>query len=183
MRELIEKKIIRDYGIFLFIMMTFNTILAQTPPPPSMAPEVWSEPVMLENIGRGVEPSISRGGDTLVFLNGMGIQISYRQAGVWQVPVTLSPHINYGFARNPTISADGKKIYFVDYERTGGFGSWDLWVSEWSESLNDWDVAKNLGSNINTDVIEWFCFTPDDKNLLFWQSHWHRFQSSCFGLE
>jgi Tol biopolymer transport system component len=168
MRELIEEMIIRPYGIFLFFMMTFNTIIAQTPPPPSMASEVWSEPIKLDILGGGAQPSISRKGDILVFYKGsFGIQMSCKQGNVWQIPFSLNSQINYGLARTPVISADGKKIYFIDYERSGGFGSWDLWVSEWSDSLNDWDQAKNLGPNINTDVIEWFCFTPDDQSLYF----------------
>jgi hypothetical protein len=111
--------------IFPLFITTITILIAQTPPP--MAPEVWSEPILIEVLGIGGEHSISRGGDTLVIYKGsLGIQMSYKRENVWQTPFPLNSHINYGLAHTTIISADGKKINFVDYERTGGFGSWEM---------------------------------------------------------
>ncbi len=152
--------------IWQLLLATTKIIFSQTPPP--LAPEVWSEPIRLDILGIGGQPSVSPQGDTIVFYNGgVGIQMSWKKDDLWQAPQPLSRQFNFGLARTPSLSSDRRKIFFSDYGREGGYGAWDLWVSEWSDSLNDWSEAKNLGVNINTDDFELFCFTPDNKHLYF----------------
>lgn len=151
---------------YLLLHLTFlsSLLYAQY----QQAPDVWSEPKKIIIVGIGASPSISVTGDTLLFFNGeKGIEMSIKKDSVWQTPFPLSSNINSGLAKNPSFSPDSKEIYFTDYGRTGGFGGWDLWASKWSVSLNNWEMAKNLGANVNSSAIEWTCSTPDNQYLYF----------------
>ena len=46
----------------------------------------------------------------------------------WSEPVNLGPVVNsLSSDISPSISADGRTLYFSASERPGGYGSWDLW--------------------------------------------------------
>lgn len=66
--------------------------------------------------------------------------------------------------RNPSISKDGKTLYFSS-NMPGGFGGEDLWkVSVDGDSFG---TPENLGTNINTEGNESFPFIADDNVLYF----------------
>ncbi|MBQ1168013.1 MAG: PD40 domain-containing protein, partial [Bacteroidales bacterium] len=67
----------------------------------------------------------------------------------------------------PVLSEDGKKLYFSS-KGLYGMGGYDLFVSEWDESRQEWGVAENLGfpySSPYDDLL--FCNTPDGNFSLF----------------
>ena len=67
----------------------------------------------------------------------------------------------------PVLSEDGKKVYFSS-KGLYGLGGYDLFVSEWDESRQEWGVAENLGfpySSPYDDLL--FCNTPDGNFSLF----------------
>jgi outer membrane protein OmpA-like peptidoglycan-associated protein/tetratricopeptide (TPR) repeat protein len=69
--------------------------------------------------------------------------------------------------RNPSISKDGKILYFSS-DMPGGLGGEDIWkVSIDGETYG---VPENLGSNVNTEANESFPSIQDD-NILFFSSN------------
>ena len=66
--------------------------------------------------------------------------------------------------QHPTISADGKKLYFAS-DMPGGFGGMDLYVSE--RKGDTWTLPRNLGNTINTTQSEAFPFIHESGNLFF----------------
>lgn len=67
----------------------------------------------------------------------------------------------------PVLSEDGKKLYFSS-KGLYGMGGYDLFVSEWDETRQEWGVAENLGfpySSPYDDLL--FCNTPDGNFSLF----------------
>jgi outer membrane protein OmpA-like peptidoglycan-associated protein len=65
---------------------------------------------------------------------------------------------------HPTLSEDGKKLFFVS-DMPGGFGGADLYVSEWDGT--SWGKPMNLGSAINTHGNEVFPYFHTDGALYF----------------
>ena len=139
------------------------------------APEVWSKPIKISrfNLSKYYAdmPSITPDGSKIFFItanppNPTSIYCSEKTDTGWNEPRILTSYINQNLAEAPSISPDGKKLYFRRYDN-GGYGDWDLWVSEWSDRLNDWGPSKNLGPNINSSAIEWFGYTPDNKYFYF----------------
>ncbi|OGS75504.1 MAG: cell envelope biogenesis protein OmpA [Flavobacteria bacterium RIFCSPLOWO2_12_FULL_31_7] len=69
--------------------------------------------------------------------------------------------------RNPSISKDGKTLYFSS-DMPGGFGGEDIWkVSVDGETYG---TPVNLGPNVNTEANESFPSIQDD-NILFFSSN------------
>ena len=73
--------------------------------------------------------------------------------GTWQRPKPVF-ELNTDFHdRMPSISADGRNLYFSS-NRSGGYGKDDIWVSEYDYANRHWKEPKNLGPNINTTAAE-----------------------------
>ena len=69
--------------------------------------------------------------------------------------------------RNPSISKDGKTLYFSS-DMPGGLGGEDIWkVSVDGETYG---TPENLGANVNTEGNESFPSIQDD-NILFFSSN------------
>ncbi|MFH2054808.1 MAG: hypothetical protein ABIJ61_02505, partial [bacterium] len=67
--------------------------------------------------------------------------------------------------RTPAVSNDGMLIYFSSF-RPGDNGSWDIWVSEWDDTLGRFGQAELLDSTVNTYCSEWSVdISPDQKTL------------------
>lgn len=71
---------------------------------------------------------------------------------------------------HPTISKDGKTLYFVS-DMPGGFGGADLYKCDILEN-NSYGKPINLGQTINTEGQEMFPFFSED-NVLFFSSDGH----------
>ena len=107
--------------------------------------------------------------------NGLGrcdIYVCKREGKDWSKPHNLGAPINGpGWESQPSLSADGRTLYFVS-TRPGGLGGYDLWKSELSPE-GTWSVPENLGPNINTPFDEQSPFIhPDDQTLYFSSNGW-----------
>ncbi len=65
---------------------------------------------------------------------------------------------------HPSITSDGKRIYFVS-DMPGGYGASDLYYTDWENGT--WSVPVNMGELINTKGSELFPFIYQDKYLYF----------------
>ncbi len=106
--------------------------------------------------------------------DGMGqcdIYTSILENGNWSKPVNLGPPVNSRYSdKHPTVSADGRVIYFTS-SRPGGKGSYDIWKSEWKG--DSWSAPVNLGDSVNTIGIEQSPFLhPDQQSLYFSSTGW-----------
>jgi hypothetical protein len=133
----------------------------------STAREVWSEPVRIFPTGTAVYPAVSSTGDTLYCVGIQRLSRSIKISGVWSSLQPLPSGVNTSLAKHPAITPDGRRLYFIEHDRGGGYGGWDLWMTEWSDGLKDWGEAENLGPTINTDGTEWCAFAPDNRTLIF----------------
>lgn len=123
--------------------------------------------------------SISQDGKYLFFTgcnrpDGLGrcdIYISQRKPDGWSKPFDLDPPVNTtGWESQPSISADGRTLYFVS-NRKGGYGGYDIWRS--TLTGKGWGQPENLGPNINTAFDEQSPFIhPDDSTLYFCSNGW-----------
>ena len=71
----------------------------------------------------------------------------------------------------PTISCDGKTMYFAS-NREGGLGGTDIWAAYLAES-GIWSVPVNLGASINTPADEEAAFISPDGITLYFSSDGH----------
>ena len=83
---------------------------------------------------------------------GCDLYESRKTGNQWSVPKSMGPAINSsGWDAQPSLSADGRELYFVS-ERKGGMGGYDIWYSQLVET--GWTKAINLGPSINTQFDE-----------------------------
>ncbi len=123
--------------------------------------------------------SISQDGKYLFFTgcnrpDGLGrcdIYIAQKKGDDWGKPFDLSPPVNTpGWESQPSISADGRTLYFTS-NRKGGYGGYDIWKSTLTDK--GWGEPENLGPNINTAFNEQSPFIhPDDSTLYFCSNGW-----------
>ncbi len=92
---------------------------------------------------------------------------SLRNGRKWGIPENLDSPVNTSkWESQPSISADGKTLYFAS-NRTNGLGKSDIWVTHLAPN-NEWTVPRNLGDVINTAQSEETPFIhPDGKTLYF----------------
>jgi len=130
------------------------------------------------NYNEGAQ-SISTDGKYLFFTgcnrpDGLGrcdIYVAQRKGDDWGKPYDLQPPVNTpGWESQPSISADGRTLYFVS-NRKGGYGGYDIWKSTISEK--GWSNPENLGPNINTSFNEQSPYiAADDSTLYFCSDGW-----------
>jgi len=117
----------------------------------------WSEPVLVDSINWGYHdgyPSISPDGQTMYLAKGNDIWAARWNGESWGTPVILNENINLGQVQvGATVTPDNRTLYFTSY-RDNGYGSYDIWKSDWDDSLNDWGEAEVLPPPINTDHME-----------------------------
>jgi outer membrane protein OmpA-like peptidoglycan-associated protein/Tol biopolymer transport system component len=141
-----------------------------------------SKNINTANYNEGAQ-SISPDGKYLFFtacnrpdaLGRCDIYLAKREGNDWTEPFNIGEPINTsGWESQPSISADGRTLYFIS-NRKGGLGGYDIWSSE----LNDdesWTVPVNLGPNINTKYDEISPFIhPDNESLYFASDGWPGF--------
>ncbi|MDA3781492.1 MAG: OmpA family protein, partial [Bacteroidales bacterium] len=93
----------------------------------------------------------------------------YKKNGKWLNPVNISSPVNSEkWEAQPSISSDGKTLYFVS-NRSGGKGGKDIWMSEKLPNGN-WSKPSNLGDSINTKGNEISPFIHADNKTLYFTS-------------
>ena len=88
----------------------------------------------------------------------------------WGPPEPLPSEINDPIASefSPRLSHDGKSLYFGS-NRSGGFGSGDIYVSTRQSPAHAWTPAQNLGALIDTGMFEAFATPSADGNTLYFE--------------
>lgn len=89
--------------------------------------------------------------------------------GGWTTPVELWFNSDEYSTGHPTVSKDGKRLYFAS-DREGGFGNTDIYRSIWYNGV--WGEPENLGKIINTEGNEMFPFV-DENEVLYYSSDGH----------
>ena len=87
----------------------------------------------------------------------------------WGKPVNLGPNVNGPGDEGPTIiSADGLSLFITSWNRPGGYGAFDAWVTTRASIKDDWGESVNLGPPVNTSASE-FCtgLSADELSLFF----------------
>lgn len=144
----------------------------------------WQNAVYLSDIintakfNEGAQ-SVSQDGKYLFFTgcnrpDGLGrcdIYIAQKKGDDWAKPFSLGNPVNTsGWEAQPSISADGRTLYFVS-NRKGGYGGYDIWKSTLSEK--GWGNPENMGPEINTPFDEQSPFIhPDDNTFYFCSNGW-----------
>lgn len=144
----------------------------------------WDPPVPLpspiQTSGNEGTSTISGDGKRLIFTacdreDGLGscdLYVSDWTETGWSVPQNLGSEVNSPqWDSQPTLSADGKRLFFVS-DRSGGLGKKDIW---WSQQRVDgsWSRAQNAGLRINTSRDELSPFLhPNTQILMFSSNGW-----------
>lgn len=103
---------------------------------------------------------------------GCDLYVTKKQGNTWQKPTNLGEMVNSaGWDSQPSISADGKTLYFAS-NRRGGLGGSDIWFTKLLPN-GEWDVPKNLGAPINTRKDEYAPFIHADNQTLYFTSDGH----------
>ncbi|RMG80519.1 MAG: flagellar motor protein MotB, partial [Bacteroidetes bacterium] len=124
--------------------------------------------------------TISADGHLLIFTacnrkSGFGscdLFYSEYDCGEWSPVQVIPPPVSTGaWESQPSLSADGKKLYFAS-NRPGGIGEKDLWVAE-RQADGSWGTPQNLGAGINTPKDEKAPFIHPDGQTLYFLSSGH----------
>ena len=88
--------------------------------------------------------------------------------GKWTNITSLSFNSGAYSTSNPSVSRDGKTLYFSS-DMPGSIGGVDIWKVT-INSDGTYSTPQNLGSNINTEGNESFPYISDDNNTLYFAS-------------
>ena len=86
----------------------------------------------------------------------------------WTPLVKLDFNRDDSWESQPSVSADGKTLYFAS-DRPGGYGGTDIWVV-YKDNGNNWGKPQNLGPGINTPGNEKTPFIHTDSQTLYFSS-------------
>jgi outer membrane protein OmpA-like peptidoglycan-associated protein/Tfp pilus assembly protein PilF len=118
--------------------------------------------------------SISGDGKTMVYThcfpeNGCDLYMTTLVGNDWTQPTNLGNKVNTsGFESQPSLSADGRTLYFAS-DRRGGLGAEDIWVTK-LDSNNAWTPPVNLGAGINTPESDFAPFIHANNITLYFAS-------------
>jgi len=84
--------------------------------------------------------------------------------GEWAEPQNINVLNSAGSEDYPSLSSDGKTLYFTSNGH-GGMGGYDLFKCEWNPLNNTFSEPQNLGYPINTSYDDkTICFAGNDKH-------------------
>lgn len=94
--------------------------------------------------------------------------ISTKKDSIWQEAINPGSPLNTMMNEGaPSISADGKVVFYAACNRPDGMGNCDIYLSQMSGN-NSWSQPYNLGAPINTSAWETQpSFSSDGKTLYF----------------
>ena len=112
--------------------------------------------------------TFSRDGSTIYFtrfFNPQGnIVKAVKSGGEWKNQVVISLNSTEYRIKDPSLTADGKKLFFAS-NAPDGFGGYDIYVSTFERG--DWSKPKNLGPLVNTSGNEVAPFINSSGKLYF----------------
>ena len=88
----------------------------------------------------------------------------------WGAPVNLGSPVNTGGLDNLSsyISPDGLELYFNSYNRSGGYGEYDIWLTTRATRDDPWGEPENLGPTVNSSAWDFAAsISPDALELYF----------------
>lgn len=95
--------------------------------------------------------------------------VSFFKKGAYADPVSVSDSINSaGYEFNAYIAPDESFLIFTGYNYKDGLGSGDLYISYNSDGK--WSAPENLGTEINTDKMEYCPYVDLTTNTLYFTS-------------
>lgn len=95
------------------------------------------------------------------------LYIMFRKNNQWTQPLNMRSVNSPSWDSNPSLSSDGKYLYFSS-GRPGGLGKTDIWRVEIDEEGNAVRPPENLGAPVNTPYEDVSPFIhPDGKTLYF----------------
>ncbi|MCK9255914.1 MAG: OmpA family protein [Bacteroidales bacterium] len=100
------------------------------------------------------------------------LYIMFLENGKWTNPKNLESINTSSWESNPSLSADGKYLYFSS-GRPGGYGKTDIYRQRIDEKGNALGEAENLGTQINTAYEELSPFIHPDGKTLYFASRGH----------
>ena len=141
----------------------------------------WSKPKRLPEIintaeGNEFYPSVASNGNlyfTETKETGLGkedIYVSRWVDGNYTEPEILPETINSAtYEFNAYISPDEKLLIFSSYGRADDMGGGDLYLSRYVDG--SWQVAVNMGPEINSKGLDYCPFYDFNKQVLYWTSN------------
>lgn len=140
----------------------------------------WSAPI---NIGEPINtegnefyPSVSKF-NTLYFTND-GIKstgkddifMSKLVNGKYEAPLPVADSVNsIGYEFNGFISPDESFLLYTCYNKKGGYGSGDLYIS-YNKGNGEWTSPLNLGNQINSTMMDYCPFVNVHTGVLYFTS-------------
>ncbi|HQX45648.1 MAG TPA: exo-alpha-sialidase [Saprospiraceae bacterium] len=98
------------------------------------------------------------------------IFVSIWNFGSYDLPVSLSDSINSdGIEFNAYIAPDESYLIYTCYNRDGGYGSGDLYISYQTDN-GRWTKAMNMGPQINSPKMDYCPFIDPKKGMLYFTS-------------
>lgn len=93
---------------------------------------------------------------------------SHHRDTLWTVPELINEQMTTSSDEiYPMLSPDGKQLFFAS-KGLYGMGGYDLYVSNWDDNLNDWDVPVNMGFPYSSPYDDFlFINTADGKYSMF----------------
>jgi peptidoglycan-associated lipoprotein len=99
--------------------------------------------------------------------NAPKIYTTTKKGGAWEEPSEISIPIDSNhMVIYPCLSPDEKVLYFVS-DMPGGFGDFDVWMSEYNKRNDAWSEPINLGPEVNSPGKEISPFIHKDGTLFF----------------
>ncbi len=100
------------------------------------------------------------------------LYVSYKEGDEWSKPENLGKPVNSGYwESNPSLSADGKWLYYSSSD-TSGSGRNDIWRVEIFDGL-EFGEPQNLGDVVNSEKADGSPFIHPDGRTLFFSSNGH----------
>jgi peptidoglycan-associated lipoprotein len=93
------------------------------------------------------------------------LYMATNRKGRWSEPRLLRINDPDAWDSSPTLSSDGRTLYFAS-NREGGFGGTDLYMAS-RDGRGRWGNVRNLGPKINTHGNEMFPYSAIDGSLYF----------------
>lgn len=145
----------------------------------------WSEPAPVSDLINSARNegtcSVSADGRTLIFTScqapdsfgSCDLYVVKKEGNVWGKPQNMGKPINTaGWESQPSLSADGRTLYFVSDKR-GGQGRRDIWMSTLS-ARDNWMEPVNLGPKVNTSADDLSPFIHVNGQSLYFSSAGHQ---------